>query len=171
MLSYKHLNWLSLRTPNVVSSLFVLHSSLSKLRFDESLPFIPLLLIPVMTGHLVQTQGLRRFYRIIKAVRRCWRNHLIIITETVPARNGDATGEVDAIIIACTFESCFFQIRKFLLFPCSPLCLVFLIEVVRPATCNSVNLSFIITHGIMNRSQESDSLIESCHSDGKESTL
>ena len=29
----------------------------------------------------------------------------------------------------------------------------------------------IITHGIMNRSQECDSLIESCHSDGKESTL
>ena len=36
---------------------------------------------------------------------------------------------------------------------------------------NSVNLSLIITHSIMNRSQECDSLVESSHSDGKESTL
>ena len=109
-------------------------------------PFVPLLLIPEVTGLLIETDGLGGGIDIIHRPCGGWRHHLVVVAEGEPSRALDSASEIDTVVVSCTLDA--FGVW-----------ILHLIEIMGPSTGFSIQRTLIVAHGIVDSSHIGDTLV------------
>ena len=111
-----------------------------------------------MAGELVDAEMFGYFHDVVSAVGRCWRYHLVVVSEREPAGAGHATGEVDAVVVARTFDAGLAGVLD-------------LIEVVWPSAGDALQLALVVAHSIVNSTHETHAFVESGYGEREETAL
>ena len=122
------------------------------------LPFVPLLLKPIVACELIDAEMFGCLHDIVGAVGRCRWYHLVVVSEREPAGTGHPTGEVDAVVVARTFDAGLTGVLD-------------LIEVMWPSAGNALQLTLVVAHGIVDSAHETHAFVESGYGEREKTAL